>query len=93
MQILAETIKFFLLLGTGLGIGPGSGSPVQLSAELETNFFYEIGQNGASTFGEAHGGAIGKYISDNPGLSVIEIHCISIFQPLGDPGLMLGGYS
>jgi len=79
------------IAGTGLGIG-WVGQPISLSSELETNFFYKIGQDNAETFGQAHSGAINKYITENPGLSTTEYHCITIYQPLGDPSLMLGGY-
>jgi len=79
------------IAGTGLGIG-SSGNPLTLSALLETNFFYQIGQNNAETFGQAHSNAIGKYITDHPILDATEYHCITIYQPFGDPSLMIGGY-
>ena len=79
------------IAGTGLGIGI-PGDPVCLSAELETNFFFQIGQNNAETFGQAHGTAINKYITENPNLDATEYHCITIYQPFGDPSLKIGGY-
>ncbi len=79
------------IAGTGLGIGPGSGTPLEYSAALESNFFYAIGHDGAKTFGEAHSGAVRKYINDHPTLDALDYHCISIYQPFGDPSLKLGG--
>jgi hypothetical protein len=79
------------IAGTGLGIGPGGGTPLQLSAALESNFFYAIGQGGAQTFGEARSGAINKYLHDFPTIDALDYHCISIYQPFGDPSLRLGG--
>ncbi|RLF34816.1 MAG: hypothetical protein DRN08_04050, partial [Thermoplasmata archaeon] len=77
--------------GTGLGIGM-PGNPVTLSAELETNFFYQLGQEGATTFGQAHSGAIQKYIDEHASLTATMYHCITIYQPFGDPSLRIGGY-
>ncbi|MBN1280840.1 MAG: hypothetical protein JXA00_04245 [Candidatus Thermoplasmatota archaeon] len=77
--------------GTGLGIGPGGGTPLEYSAALESNFFYAIGQKNASTFGEAYKGAINRYLNTHPTLDAMDYHCISIYQPFGDPSLKLGG--
>jgi hypothetical protein len=79
------------IAGTGLGIGPGSGTPLEYSAALESNFFCSIGLGGAKTFGEAHAGAIMKYLSDHPTIDAMDYHCMSIYQPFGDPSLKLGG--
>jgi hypothetical protein len=79
------------IAGTGLGIGPGQGTPLEYSAALEGNFFHAIGQENAHTFGEAHGDAVNRYITTHPILDGMDYHCISIFQPFGDPSLKLGG--
>jgi len=60
---------------------------------LELNFFYEIGQNGATTFGGAHSGAIRKYITEKSRLGLSDAFFITIHQVFGDPSLKLGGYS
>jgi hypothetical protein len=78
---------------TGYGIGY-EGKPISLNAELETNFFYEIGQNGSTTLGSAHGGSILKFITDNsPIKTADQYHCLSVYQLFGDPSLKLGGFS
>ena len=77
---------------TGYGIGY-EGQPMSLSAELETNFFYEIGQNGITTLGGAYGGSILKFIvEDSPITTQDQYHCLTVYQLFGDPSLMLGGY-
>jgi hypothetical protein len=74
------------------GYGIGGGGPVSLSAELESNFFYEIGQDGATTPGAAHSGAIRKFIQENA-VRQTEAFCITNYQFFGDPSLKLGGFS
>jgi len=78
---------------TGAGLGYIS-HPNTLSAELESNFFYEIGKNDATTLGLAHSGSIVKFITDNPGCQNIldEVYCITEYQLFGDPSLKIGGY-
>jgi len=78
---------------TGLGLGYPT-HPLSLSAELECNFFYEIGKNNATTLGLAHSGSIVKYITDNPGCQndIDEVYCITEYQLFGDPSLKIGGY-
>jgi hypothetical protein len=75
---------------TGLGLG-GSPPDLENSGGLDCNFFYEVGQ-GATSLGQAHSGAISKYILEN---SVVgdEIFCIVEFHLFGDPSLVLGGVS
>ena len=73
------------------GYGFGGDTAITLSAELEVNFFYEIGQGGQQTLGAAHSGSITKYISENP-INKIDAHCIAVYEMFGDPSLMLGGY-
>lgn len=76
---------------TGYGVGY-EGDPVSLSAELETNFFYQIGQNGSENLGAAHSGAIRKFIIEEE-VGQTEAYCITNWQIFGDPSLKLGGYS
>jgi hypothetical protein len=76
---------------TGLGLGY-PGQPLSLNAELESNFFYEIGQNNAKTLGEAHSGSIIKYIGDYPEEYKGDAYAITEYQLFGDPSLKIGGY-
>jgi hypothetical protein len=77
---------------TGFGIGPGGGDPNKLSGKLETNFFYQIGQNGSTTLGAAHSGSIQKYVLEDTVPSATAAHCVTVYQLFGDPSLKLGGY-
>jgi hypothetical protein len=74
---------------TGFGMGY-QGNPVSLSAELETNFFYQIG-NGSTTLGQAHSGAIQKFL-DEEEINQVEAFCVTNWALFGDPSLRLGGY-
>ncbi len=74
---------------TGYGIGY-VGQPISLSAEMESNLFYQIG-NGSTTLGSAHSGAIQKFINENS-IKKTETFCITEYQLFGDPSLKLGGY-
>ena len=47
---------------TGYGMGY-EGDPISLSAELEVNFFYQIG-NGATHLAQAHSQAIQKFLAE-----------------------------
>ena len=76
---------------TGYGIGY-VGMPLSLSAEMESNFFYSIGQEGAQTPAEAHAGSITKYLNDNPDWQQTDAFCITEFQLFADPSMVLGGY-
>ena len=73
---------------TGLGLGPG----IEMSGRLETDFFYEIGQEAAKTLGEAHSGSIQKYIQENS-IHQDDAYVITEWQLFGDPSLQLGGFS
>ncbi|UCF13172.1 MAG: hypothetical protein JSW06_02665, partial [Thermoplasmatales archaeon] len=73
------------------GLSLGGPHPIILSSELETNFFYEIGQNNTMNLAQAHGDAISKYINENS-IGHSDAHCITIFQLFGDPSLKFGGY-
>jgi hypothetical protein len=75
---------------TGYGFG-SNDDPNSLSAALEMNFFYQIG-NGSANLGDAHSGAIRKYVSENDILQ-IDAFCITNWQVFGDPSLKFGGYS
>jgi hypothetical protein len=75
---------------TGYGFG-SNDDPNSLSAALEMNFFSQIG-NGSENLGDAHSGAIRKYVSENDILQ-IDAFCITNWQVFGDPSLKFGGYS
>jgi hypothetical protein len=75
---------------TGYGLGSGS-DPNSLSAELEVNFFYFIG-NGTTNLAKAHGQAIAKYLNENP-IYQSDAFIITNWALFGDPSLKFGGYS
>ncbi|VVB61870.1 Peptidase family C25 [uncultured archaeon] len=74
---------------TGYGMGY-EGNPVSLTGELESNFFYEIG-NGATYLAQAHSRAIQKLLAEKE-IGQIEAFCITNWALFGDPSLRLGGY-
>lgn len=74
---------------TGYGMGY-QGNPVSLSAELESNFFYEIG-NGSTNLGQAHSCAIQKFLIEEE-INQVEAFVITNWALFGDPSLRLGGY-
>jgi hypothetical protein len=76
---------------TGYGMG-SQDNPVSLSAELESNFFWQIGMNGATHLAQAHSRAIQKYVAEED-ISQIGAFCITNWALLGDPSLLFGGYS
>jgi hypothetical protein len=65
--------------------------PVCLSAELEVNFFYQIG-HGTTNLAKAHSQAITKYINENVVVQS-DAFCITNWALFGDPSLRFGGYS
>jgi hypothetical protein len=77
---------------TGYGFGSinSSGFPTY-SGELETGFFREIGQEGATTLGVAHSGTISRFLFNNT-ISMDDAFCVTIWQLFGDPSLRLGGF-
>jgi hypothetical protein len=77
---------------TGYGYGSGTSNPVGRSSELETNFFWQIGNNSVTNLAKAHSQAIAKYINENP-ITQIDAFCITNWALFGDPSLKLGGYS
>ncbi|HUT00267.1 MAG TPA: C25 family cysteine peptidase [Candidatus Thermoplasmatota archaeon] len=74
---------------TGYGMGY-QGNPVSLSGKLESNFFYEIG-NGSTNLGQAHSGAIQKFLQEEE-INQVEAFVITNWALFGDPSLRLGGY-
>jgi hypothetical protein len=66
------------------------GNPVSLSAKLESNFFYQIG-NGSTHLGQAHSGAIQKFLFEEE-IHQVEAFVITNWALFGDPSLRLGGY-
>jgi hypothetical protein len=76
-----------LVVKYGMGY---QGNPVSLSAELESNFFYEIG-NGSTNLGQAHSGAIQKFLQEEE-INQVEAFVITNWALFGDPSLRLGGY-
>jgi len=75
---------------TGYGMGY-EGDPVSLSAELEVNFFYRIGE-GTTNLAQAHGQAIQKFLAEEE-INQVEGFCITNWALFGDPSLQFGGYS
>ena len=74
------------------GLGLGGATPLSNSGGLDANFFYQIGQDAATTLGGAHSGAIQKFINENK-IRQEEAFCIVEYQLFGDPSLKLGGYT
>ena len=68
-----------------------TGDPVNFGPELNINFYYEIG-NGSTILGQAHSGAIQKFLTKEH-IGLYGAYCIAIWQLFGDPSLRLGGYS
>jgi hypothetical protein len=76
---------------TGYGIGASGDPASSLSAALESNFFYEIG-NGSTHLAQAHSRAIQKYVNENE-ISFSDAYCITEWALFGDASLTFGGYS
>jgi hypothetical protein len=76
---------------TGYGFGSGVSNPVGMSAELEMNFFWEIG-NGTTHLAAAHSGSIQKFVKAHP-INQLAAFCITDWALFGDPSLVFGGYS
>jgi len=75
---------------TGYGIGY-VGYAVSLSGELESNFFYEIGQ-GSTHLAQAHSRSIQKFLAEEE-IQQTEAFVITNWALLGDPSLLFGGYT
>lgn len=74
------------------GLGPASGNnPISLLGEIDLDFFYVLGDLQIEKLGEAHSGAITKYVLDN-NMRQRETFTTTIFQLFGDPSLQLGGF-
>jgi len=71
--------------GTGLTTSL-SNNPNTGNSKLATDFFRYIGEENASTVGEAFSKAIGDFINMNP-IGLWESHVITIWNMLGDPSL------
>jgi hypothetical protein len=76
---------------TGYGIGY-EGNPITLSSELETNFFWQIGNNSITNLAKAHSQAITKFLAEEE-IGQTEAFCITNWALFGDPSLKFGGYS
>ncbi|VVB62167.1 Peptidase family C25 [uncultured archaeon] len=76
---------------TGYGMGD-EDNPVTLSGQLESNFFWEIGNNSVTNLATAHSQAISKYLNENS-IQQIDAFVITNWALLGDPSLRFGGYS
>ncbi|MCX6663858.1 MAG: C25 family cysteine peptidase, partial [Euryarchaeota archaeon] len=74
---------------SGYGMGY-EDNPVSLSGELESNFFYEIG-NGSTNLAQAHSRAIQKFLAEEE-INQVEAFVITNWALFGDPSLRLGGY-
>jgi hypothetical protein len=74
------------------GLGPASGGdPISLQGEIDLDFFNVLGDNSIEKLGQAHSGAIIKYVLENK-MNQRETFTTTIFQLFGDPSLQLGGY-
>jgi hypothetical protein len=71
--------------GTGLTTSL-TGDPNSGNGRLATDFFYMIGQNNATTIGEAFAGATQKFIDENT-IGLWHSHVLTIWNLLGDPSL------
>jgi hypothetical protein len=65
-----------------------SGQPDTGNNRLATSFFYKIGQDGATSFGEAFAGSLQKYIDENV-IGRWNTHVLTIWNALADPSLDL----
>jgi hypothetical protein len=74
------------------GYGLGGATPVTKSGELESNFFWQIGNNSVTNLATAHSQAITKYLNENP-IAQVDAFVITNWALLGDPSLRFGGYS
>ena len=76
---------------TGYSIGD-SNDPMQLSYELDTNLFWQIGMNNVTNLGRAHGNTIQKFYSEEQ-IGTTEAYILAEWELFGDPSLRVGGYS
>jgi hypothetical protein len=75
------------------GYGFGSSSdPNTLSAALEMNFFWEIGNNNVTNLAKAHSQAVSKYVNEH-NIGQSDAFVIAEWALFGDASLRLGGYS
>jgi len=66
--------------------------PATLSYKLDPIFFWQIGMNGATNLGQAHGKAIQKFLAEEQ-IGQLEAYCLTEWELFGDPSLRFGGYS
>jgi hypothetical protein len=80
---------------TGLGMGlPGFEYPNGLDGWLLPRFFYNYGQLGRQHVGEAHSAAIADYVNEfDINADDADRQMVEQWILLGDPSLMIGGYS
>jgi hypothetical protein len=80
---------------TGLGMGlPGFDYPNGLDGWLLPRFFYNYNQLGRSYIGQAHSAAIADYINEfDINIDDADRQMVEQWILLGDPSLMIGGYS
>jgi len=76
---------------TGYSFGSGD-DPNTLSAALEMNFFWQIGNNSVTNLAKAHSQAIAKYLNENH-IGLDDAFCMTNWALFGDPSLRFGGYS
>ncbi len=73
--------------GTGITTSRGN-QPNTGNAKLATDFFYNIGQENATTFGEAFSKSISTFVIENL-IRTWEAHVITIWHAIGDPSIQL----
>ena len=73
--------------GTGITTSRGN-QPNTGNAKLATDFFYNIGQENATTFGEAFSKSISTFVIENL-IKTWEAHVITIWHAIGDPSIQL----
>jgi len=73
--------------GTGLTTTHGD-HPNTGNAKLATDFFYNIGKENATTFGEAFSKSIHTFVTEHP-IKHWEAHVITIWNAIGDPSIQL----
>ncbi len=80
---------------TGLGMGlPGFDYPNGLDGWLLPRFFYNYNQQGRHHVGEAHSAAIADYVNEfDINADDADRQMVEQWILLGDPSLMIGGYS
>jgi len=80
---------------SGLGMGiPGFDYPNGLDGWLLPRFFYNYGQLGKEHVGEAHSAAITDYVNEfDINIDDADRQMVEQWVLIGDPSLLMGGYS